>query len=112
MSSDPLKVGDIHKPDIHGDSLPWETRLVNEANTAFSSMDYGPNNWVGRPPSASPEAGAFALGSSAAPSATAPSRVHLPRKPPASHASQSRGQPYLRAYPQGRMDHSKVYQQG
>ncbi|GFT55134.1 uncharacterized protein NPIL_37071 [Nephila pilipes] len=45
MSSDPMKVGDIHKPDIHGDSLPWETRLVNETNTAFSSMDYGPNNW-------------------------------------------------------------------
>ncbi|GFY77599.1 uncharacterized protein TNIN_12841 [Trichonephila inaurata madagascariensis] len=37
--------GRIHKPDIHGDSLPWETRLVNETNTAFSSMDYGPNNW-------------------------------------------------------------------
>ncbi|GFV36521.1 uncharacterized protein TNCV_2260401 [Trichonephila clavipes] len=48
MSSDPMKVGDIHKPDIHGDSLPWETRLVNETNTAFSSMDYGPNNWETR----------------------------------------------------------------
>ncbi|GBO21894.1 hypothetical protein AVEN_61680-1 [Araneus ventricosus] len=46
MSSDPMKVGDIHKPDIHGDNLPWETRLVNETNTAFSSMDYGPNNWI------------------------------------------------------------------
>ncbi|GFQ72679.1 uncharacterized protein TNCT_317581 [Trichonephila clavata] len=46
MSSDPMKVGDIHKPDIHGDSLPWETRLVNETNSAFSSMDYGPNNWI------------------------------------------------------------------
>ncbi|KAG8189767.1 hypothetical protein JTE90_017684 [Oedothorax gibbosus] len=45
MTNDGLKVGDIHKPDLHGDALPWETRLVNEANAQFSSMDYGPNAW-------------------------------------------------------------------
>lgn len=46
MTSDVMKVSDIHKPDIHGDSVAWDTRLVNEANTAFSSMDYTPSNWV------------------------------------------------------------------
>ncbi|GIX88064.1 hypothetical protein CEXT_787661 [Caerostris extrusa] len=56
---------------------------------------------LGRPPPASPEAGAFALGSSAAPSATAPARVHLSRKPPASHASQSCGQPLPPGPPSG-----------
>ncbi|XP_071035295.1 protein turtle homolog B isoform X1 [Parasteatoda tepidariorum] len=45
MTSDSLKIGDIHKPDRHGDGLPWETRLVNETNTAFSSMDYAPGSW-------------------------------------------------------------------
>lgn len=46
MTSDVLKVGDIHKPDLHGDNVSWDTRLVNEANTAFSTMDYTPSNWV------------------------------------------------------------------
>ncbi|XP_054713711.1 hemicentin-2-like [Uloborus diversus] len=44
MSTESLKGSDIHKPDIHRDNVNWETRLVNEANTNFSSMDY-PTNW-------------------------------------------------------------------
>ncbi|KFM81264.1 hypothetical protein X975_10081, partial [Stegodyphus mimosarum] len=40
-----LKPGDAQKPDIHADNVPWEMKLVNETNTAFSSMDYAPNNW-------------------------------------------------------------------